>query len=883
MTWVLAALPCVGGAAQEAPPGAAGEDYLREVKPILRERCFACHGALKQKGKLRVDTVAALLRGGAGGPAVLPGNAAGSLLLRRLTDPDPESRMPQEAAPLSAQDISRVRRWIEAGAQGPADEAPEQPPSAHWAFRAPRRPKVPAVKDASEVRTPVDAFLAAAQERRGARPAGEAPRDVLLRRVTLDLVGVPPTREELHAFRADGSPDAYERVVERLLARPQHGERWGRHWMDVWRYSDWYGVRSQNDVRQSYAQIWRWRDWIVRSLNQDKGYDRMIVEMLAADEVAPEDDETIVATGFLVRNWYAWNHNQWMRDLVEHTGKAFLGLTLNCAHCHDHKYDPITQEDYFRFRAFFEPLQLRHGRVPGEPDPGPFKKYVYEAKTAPIRSGLVRVYDEKLDAPTYLYAGGDERNRLEGRPPVSPGPPVFLAGGSFPIEPVVLPPTASYPGLREFVRKEEADRRRQAVAEARAFLAKADAGARPRAEARLEAAEADLSAVHARLAADSAREARVPGAPEMAAAAARAERLAAYLAAKARLLDVQAQAAEAEGRASAAEGDKAKKEAADAQKKAAAAVTAGQKALDAARKALESGSDEYTPFAPKFPGHSTGRRRALALWIASPANPLTARVAVNHVWMRHFGQPLVESVFDFGRNGKPPTHPELLDWLAAEFMESGWSLKHLHRVIVRSGAYRRAPGPPDPDLRHFPERRLEAEAVRDSILAAAGELDPALGGADLPNTPEHGSRRRSLYFSHFAEDGGHMKFLELFDAADPSDAYRRHGSITPQQALALTNSRLVVDQSRRLARRVAAASDAEFVTAAYEQVLSRAPSPAERAACEAFLRRQEGLFRASPVPAAVKDSVEPSPDPASRARESLVRALFSHHDFVTIR
>ncbi len=245
----------------------------------------------------------------------------------------------------------------------------------------------------------------------------------LIRRVTLDLIGLPPTREETLMFLGDHSADAYERLVDRLLARPEYGERWGRHWMDVWRYSDWYGRRAVPDVMNSYPQIWRWRDWIVRSLNEDKGYDRMLMEMVAADELCPTDDANVVATGFIVRNWYKWNYETWMKDCVEHTGKAFLGLTLNCAHCHDHKFDPITQEDYFRFRAFFEPLELRHDRVRGEADPGPFKKYVYAESYGPIKSGAIRIFDEKLDAQTFMFSGGDARNRIEGKPPVDCGPP----------------------------------------------------------------------------------------------------------------------------------------------------------------------------------------------------------------------------------------------------------------------------------------------------------------------------------------------------------------------------------------------------------------------------------------------------------------------------
>jgi hypothetical protein len=804
-----------------APPQESPQvDYVRDLQPLFRERCYSCHGALKQKAKLRTDTVAAMVKKG----AIVPGQPDRSPLLERVTATD-DTRMPLEAKPLTSKEVALLKAWIAAGAPAPAGEKPEDPPSAHWAFRRPVRPSLP------PGRNPIDALVSAERERRGLTAAPPASKDVLLRRVHLDLVGLPPTPQELQAFRSDTSPDAYEKVVDALLARPQFGERWGRHWMDVWRYSDWYGTRSQDDVRHSYGQIWRWRDWIVRSLNQDKGYDRMIVEMLAADEVAPEDDEAIVATGFIVRNWYGWNRNQWMRDLVEHTGKAFLGLTLNCAHCHDHKYDPITQDDYFRFRAFFEPLQLRHDRVPGEADPGPFQKYVYGGKTAPMKSGLVRVYDENPDATTTLYSGGDERNKVEGRAPLTPAAPAFLGGTGIAIAPVDLPRAVVYPGSKPWVREEELARRKAAVDATRKAL-KDDAVS----QARLEAAEADFVAIIARTAADEA--------PNAAAAAARAERLAGLLAAKVRMMEAK-------------EKD----------------LPAAKKAMEAALKACESTSADYTPLSPRYPSRSSGRRTALARWITSPENPLTARVAVNHVWLRHFGTPLVASVFDFGRNGKAPTHPELLDALALELMESGWSLKRLHRRIVTSETYRMSSAATavpasDPDNRYlwrFPDRRLEAESVRDAILHVAGDLDLKMGGPELDNRSDLTSRRRSLYFSHYAEDGGQMKFLEIFDAADPVEAYRRAPSITPQQALALTNSPLVVESGRKLAQSLKDLPEPEFVVRAFERILSRTPDGTEVAVASAFLKRQAAVV---------------APE---RARESLVRALFSHHEFVTIR
>jgi len=278
----------------------------------------------------------------------------------------------------------------------------------------------------------------------------------------------------LNAFLADDRDDADEQTVEKLLSRPQYGERWGRHWMDVWRYSDWYGRRQVNDVRNSYPHIWRWRDWIVRSLNGDKGYDRMIKEMLAADEIDPENDENIVALGFIVRNWFSLNYDQWMKDLVEHTGKAFSGNRLNCAHCHDHKYDPISQEEYFRFRAFFEPIELRHDRVPGGPPLTKYKRYLpgSGASLKPIAAGLARIFDTNLDTKTYMYQLGDSRNRFD-RPPVEPGVPAILGGRPLKIERVELPPKAWYPGLKAFVHQEEAGKREADLAKARETLQKA--------------------------------------------------------------------------------------------------------------------------------------------------------------------------------------------------------------------------------------------------------------------------------------------------------------------------------------------------------------------------------------------------------------------------
>src|SRR5579871_183473 len=300
-------------------------------------------------------------------------------------------------------------------------------------FEPVKRPAVPRVKNVAWRHNPIDAFIAAEHERQGLQPRPEAPREVLLRRVYLDLIGLPPTPAELQAFLDDRSGDAYEKVVDRLLASPRYGERWGRHWMDVWRYADWAGYGAE--VRDSQPHIWHWRDWIIESLNADKGYDRMVEEMLAADELAPGDADAVRATGFLVRNWYKFNRNTWLERTVEHTGKAFLGVTLNCARCHDHMFDPFTQKEFYAFRAVFEPHQVRTDRIPG----------VADTK----QDGIPRIYDAQADAPTYRFVRGDERNpdRTKAIPPTVPA----ALGGSFEIKPVALPRSEIVPDRRAFV------------------------------------------------------------------------------------------------------------------------------------------------------------------------------------------------------------------------------------------------------------------------------------------------------------------------------------------------------------------------------------------------------------------------------------------------
>jgi hypothetical protein len=1074
-------------------PAAERVDYLRDVKPILKARCYACHGALKQKSRLRVDTAERILKGGRRGPAVVPGKPEKSRLIQRVSSDDFTERMPPEGKPLSAKEIALLRAWVAQVPVAIAGEKPQEDPRDHWAFRPPVRPPLPRVAGL-EGGNPIDLFLAREHRARGLVPLPLADRRTLLRRVYLDLIGLPPTRAELRAFLADDSPDAYEKAVDRLLASPRYGERWGRHWMDVWRYSDWYGLGAQ--LRNSQKHIWHWRDWIIESLNADKGYDRMVLEMLAADEVAPTDPDALRATGFLARNYYLFNRTTWLDSTIEHTSKAFLGLTLQCARCHDHKYDPITQKDYYRFRALFEPHQVRLDSVPGETDLE--------------KDGLPRVFDAHPDAPTYLFIRGNEKDPDKSQP-IEPGVPAFLEGDGFVVKPVSLPPEAHAPALRPFVLRDGLRKAQAEIAAAERALAAAreqEAVALKKASAKPSPAGAEKSAgalflsdpfdkplpevwemkdgkweyrggkllqtrtgpMRASLFSrkDHPRDFRArfrftitggekwksvglcfdvaggreklvylsatAGGPKLQIAyntgagatyppagaqrrpvklgtpyeltvsvrdtlvnvAVNGEHALAYrlpvkrepgklsliafdaaaafdslevhtLPADAKLVDVGGKSVGtvglAEARANVAIVEKAleaarlrpavlrsiheaeaarhspasKEEKTALFRKAASAearyqflkaeervlqakkqvdhpppkvkgspakgLEQARAALEQARKRLADPGENYTrPRASlkalegpaesaasrnsPYPAVSTGRRTALARWLIADDNPLTSRVAVNHIWMRHFGKPLVEPVTDFGLRTKEPALRELLDWLAVEFREGGYRMKHLHRLIVTSRAYRRsgvtvgadsATVKADPENRFYWRRdpvRMESEVIRDAMLHLAGALDPHIGGPTIDPKKADTAYRRSLYFAHSRDDV--HPFLTMFDDADILACYRRGESIVPQQALTLANSKLSLDMARRLAGRLQTqlgeVSDGAFVDAAWEAVLCTRPTAEERSAC------LDALAQMKTILAGRKHA-----DPVGQARANLVHALFNHNDFITVR
>jgi len=910
-------------AADESPPSANTDsvDYLRDIRPILRGRCSTCHNEADPGGGLRLDGAAHAMKGGDSGPIIVPGKSQESRLIEAvLQTGDLKMPPPDEGKPLEPAQIDLLRRWIDQGARIPDDETLVS----HWSFQKPVRAAVPMVEGSVSAANPIDAVIDQARKTHDLSPLASASKNVLLRRVYLDLIGLPPTPEQLAAFVNDASANAYEKVVDELLASPHYGERWGRHWMDVWRYSDWDGYGAE--VRESKPHIWRWRDWIIESLNEDKSYDQMIVEMLAADEASPHDAQALRATGYLVRNWYLFNRNSWIDNTIEHTGKAFMGVTFNCARCHDHMYDPISQSDYYHLRAVFEPHDVRTDRVPGQSDVA--------------KDGLVRVYDANAAAQTLLFVRGDEKNPLKDKP-LDPKVPAVFNAGELSVQPVELPASSFYPGLQNFVATESlnsAESEMKAASDAHgaagtalesaqsqllAFQKSADiseatlATAVQQAEVSLQlaglklaVAAASVEFARARITADQANYSQPPAAnaKELSLAAGTAEKLLAVRQGELKLLTSQHALAAAKAALS-AEGmppdDKKTKAVTDAD----AAVVAASTAVEAAKKAAAEPFEAYTRFTAVYPSSSTGRRLALARWITSRDNPLTARVAVNHLWLRHFHQPLVSTVFDFGINGKPASHPELLDWLACELMENGWKMKPLHRLIVTSRAYQMSssPGPEDLSLAAAnaakdPENRqlwrqnsyrMEAEIVRDATFHVAGQLDKTMSGPDLDPAAGLTLGRRSVYFRTSKEKK--MTFLATFDSANPVECYQRPESISPQQSLAMSNSPLTLAQSRILAATLSEKVSAEtpanatsaFVRLAFQTILVREPRDAEQQECVRFLEQQSERFRSGSTlttfTGGVENANKPSADPAQRARENLVHVLFNHNDFVTVR
>ncbi len=710
-------------------------------------------------------------------------------------------------------------------------------------FKPVVRPEVPTAGN-GWAKNDIDRFVAARQQTLNLSHRPEASKGIWLRRVHLDLTGLAPTPLEQAEFLDDDSPDAYETVVDKLLASPAYGERWGRHWMDVWRYSDWAGYK--NELRDSQRHIWHWRDWIVESLNQDKGYDQMLREMLAADELYPEDTQTIRATGYLARQYFR-NRDQWMDNVVTHTAQGFLGITLGCAKCHEHKYDGFTMEDYYAFRAIFESYQVRTDRVPGELDT--------------LKLGMPRAYDSSISAKTYLFDKGDERHPLKDKE-IVPGIPALFKGKYAPKN-LTLPNAAYQPHRRPFVLDGLRDEARGKLAEATTCIEK-------------EAAGKNLEALEALLAIEAIEGSGKKDSEEWKAAATqlvRLQRESKLADAKAKVETAVLTKDQTEGEFLKAKDGKDKAAIAKSKRAMDAAIKSwkdAEKALATAQKAMEAKLDsKYTAREGKtYSKLSSGRRSALAEWLTGRENPLAARVAANHIWLRHFGQAIVPTVNEFGSFGKKPSHPALLDWLAAEFMETDWSMKSLHKLIVLSATYRQSSASDernaaiDPDntyLWKMPTRRMEGEIVRDNLLHLAGTLDREMSGPDIPNTEAQTSKRRSIYLRHAHEKL--VEFVQIFDGPKVTECYQRDQTVQPHQALALANSRLTFDQAKTLARKMdkqCGQDDGKFVNQAFRWILARMPTQEEQALCREYLAKEN-------------------------TRKNLLMVLFNHNDFVTIR
>ncbi len=775
--------------------------FENEIRPILANRCYECHGEKKQKSGLRLDSAARFAKGGDSGPLFVAGNLDKSLLIEAVRRTDPDLAMPPDD-PLPAAEVAKLEKWIAMGAPWPASpdlagaggEVDEhgftKEQRAFWTFQPLTNPTPPAVTGTGKSSSPaakwargdIDRFIAAKHAELKLAPAPEAGREEIARRLHFNLHGLPPTAEQLQSFVADKRPDAYERLVEALLASPRYGERWAQHWLDLVRFADSDGYRA--DFLRPAA--WHYRDWVVRSFNTDKPYDRFVREQLAGDELAPDDPEVLAGTSYLRAAIYEYNQRDIRGqatlitdDLTANAGEVFLGLSFQCARCHDHKFDPILQKDYFALRAFFEGVLWRSDlklATPAEKTAHAAKQAAWETAAKPLRDEI-----EALIAP--------ERDRLVKR---------------------------AYEKFTD---------------DLQAILDKPFASRTPHERVLAVLCERQLDYEIERY--EPQKSLKTPEA-------------------KKRYAELQAELKKFDAVKPAPLPD------------AFVATDAARTAPPTLMKGRRGGEREVAPgfltlIAPEAPQiapleNSTGRRTALAAWITRPDNPLATRTIVNRVWQYHFGRGLAPTPNDLGKLGGLPTHPELLDWLARRFVASGWSFKKLHRDILLSATYRQTARVPvagtaalvDPENKYlwrFSPRRLDAEQVRDAMLAASGELDLAAGG---PALDAQLSTRRTLYT--LKRRNSPNELLRVLDApAGFASSAERQVTSTPLQALLFANGDWPLARARALGARAA------DVGAVWQAVLGRAPTAAEKQNAEDFVARR--LTGGAPLP----DQSQPQP------------------------
>jgi len=782
--------------------------FETKIRPLLADQCFKCHGEKKQKAALRLDNLRYILQGGDGGPAIVPGDAEQSLLMKAVSYEDADLQMPPDNK-LEAAQIADLKRWIELGAPWPDKELKQaanrerggfsQADREWWAFQPIHKVALPAVEDPGfKIASPIDSFISARLLQENLKQSPQAGRPELARRIYFDLHGLPPTPEELESFEEDAQPDAVKRLIDRLLDSPRYGERWAQHWLDLARYGESDGYR-QDAYR---PDAWRYREYVVRSLNDDKPYDRFVREQLAGDELDRDNPDALIATSLLRQTAYEYNQRDAegqrttiLNEVTDSMGELFLGLSFACARCHDHKFDPIPQKDYYRLQAFFAPMIWRDDL----PLASLAEKRAYEEQ--------LRVWETAAEAPRKRLADA-LRPKLDKlmQDAVKKFPDEVQAMVNRPEE----EKTAYEKQISYFVR-------RQGIEEQAKLSPSKLKGA--------ERAAADDARVQLRLF-DSLKPKPLP-----------------------------------------------------------LAFVVTDVGRDSPPTTLMTGEGEEQTIAPGFLSildpadakitppddiESTGRRTSLANWITDRSNPLAARVIVNRVWQYHFARGLVATSSDFGRLGEKPSHPELLDWLAHEFVANGWSLKWLHRTIMNSATYlqtaRTPPG--EAALRKDPEnrwlwrmnpRRLDAEQARDALLAISGELDSTSNGPGVE------SRRpvRALFTRKIRNSQD--DFLRMFDAPNGfQSTAQRDATNTALQSLLMINGDWPLQRARALAARLlreVGPVPARLVPRAFELAYARAPGKREVAAATAFLHAQANLpGRDSRTPRKVPVPAEPLVD-----------------------
>ncbi len=800
--------------------GAAPDVFKEKVLPILEQNCVSCHGAKIQRSGLDLRTEESALKGGTRGAAVVPGNPEKSLLYRLVTHKE-EPAMPM-GGKLSDAEIAVIAEWIK-GLQpntvaGVPEAAPVRQPGysitdkdrQFWSFVKPVRPTVPTVKMRSWVKNEIDAFVLSKLEAKGLKPSLAASPRELLRRVYFDLIGLPPSPEEMAAFLKDPSDASYQKVVEKLLASQHYGERWGRHWLDLARYADSGGYEFDYDR----PHAWRYRDWVIRAFNADLPYDQFILQQLAGDQMKPAAEltpEDLIATGF-VRNGPTVDNadNEQTRsdeldDMVATTSSVFLGLTVGCARCHDHKYDPIPQKDYYRMQAVFFPFKKTEKLLVGE-----------EEKKA--HAAANKAIDEQLKPWRAKVASVEERVRQK----------LMVEKIEFHVK-LAESAGAINAQTREQYRKETEERFAKTV------------NLQP--EEIDEQLTAEEKEVRKKFQAviDDINKKRPKPLPAVMGVTDDENPKQAYLLKR---------------------GD----------------VNLKADPVGPGAPQVLCGESDLNPMA---------RRKQLAEWITSKDNPLTARVAVNRIWQYHFGKGIVRTPSDFGATGDKPSHPELLDWLATEFVAKGWSWKAMHRLIVTSNAYRQssqfnekaaAVDSENHLLWRFNQRRLEAEIIRDSMLAISGKLNKEMFGPGIypridPDIINTGSRprwpldakdneatwRRSVYI--FVKRSVLLPMIEVFDcpATTVPGPVRASSTVSPQ-ALALMNNEFVLQQAGFFAERVAAEAGTDSrkqIASAFKLALNRQPSEKEMAWAVEFLQKQTAGYaerkNEKPQTAALRD------------------------------